>query len=118
MGKAGIQVLTMGMATLLFLACGENEQIRSSMADRTNGMDHLYEGVEFDMPRVRETSFPDLEVSIVDFGARGDGLYSNTKAFADAIDEVHQKGGGRVSVPRGMWLTGPIALKSNINLHL
>src|SRR5690606_18887362 len=34
------------------------------------------------------------------------------------IEEVHQKGGGRVTVPRGMWLTGPIALKSNINLHL
>ncbi len=108
----------MGMATLFFLACGESEQIRVSMTDRTNGIDALYEGVEFDMPRVRETSFPDLEVSIVDFGATGDGLHSNTKAIADAIEEVHQKGGGRVTVPRGMWLTGPIALKSNINLHL
>jgi len=117
MGKTGIQVLTMGMAVLLFLACGEKEQ-KASTANRTTVEDALYEDLEFDMPRVRETSFPDLEVSIVDFGARGDGLYSNTKAFADAIDEVHQKGGGRVSVPRGMWLTGPIALKSNINLHL
>src|SRR5690606_35324707 len=117
MGKTGIQVLTMGMAVLLFLACGEKEQ-KASTANRTTVEDALYEDLEFDMPRVRETSFPDLEVSIVDVGARGDGLYSNTKAFADAIDEVHQKGGGRVSVPRGRWLTGPIALKSNINLHL
>lgn len=106
------------MALLLFLACGVKEHNKDSQGDQANGMDALYEGVEFDMPKVRETSFPDLEVSIVDFGAKGDGLQSNTKAFADAIAEVHQKGGGKVIVPRGMWLTGPITLKSNINLHL
>ncbi|MCX2680006.1 glycoside hydrolase family 28 protein [Galbibacter sp. EGI 63066] len=78
----------------------------------------IYEGIEFDMPKVQEPVFADYSVSIVDFGAVGDGLQKSTKAFADAIDDVAAKGGGKVIVPRGIWLTGPIIFKSNINLHL
>ncbi len=53
----------------------------------------------------------------MDFGAIGDGVTSNTKAFSEAIDAVVKKGGGKVIIPRGVWLTGPIQLKSNINLY-
>ena len=77
----------------------------------------VYEGIEFDMPRVKETSFPDYTVNIKDFGAVGDGLTKNTEAFARAIADVSAKGGGRVVVPRGIWLTGPIIMKSNVNLY-
>ncbi|WP_226789912.1 glycoside hydrolase family 28 protein [Flagellimonas hadalis] len=117
MKKIGFQLMTLGMAALLFVACGEKEgkTIVGLPSDETTDM---YEGVEFDMPRVKETSFPDYQVSIADFGAVGDGILSNTTAFADAIEEVSKNGGGRVVVPRGMWLTGPIQFKSNINLHL
>lgn len=55
---------------------------------------------------------------IRDFGAVGDGKTKNTEAFAKAIESCAQKGGGNVLVPRGVWLTGAIHLKSNINLHL
>ena len=34
------------------------------------------------------------------------------------IDETSAKGGGTVVVPAGTWETGPIALKSNVTLHL
>ena len=71
----------------------------------------------FEMPVVTEPVFPDYTVSITDFGAVNDGRTLNTKAFADAIDEVSGKGGGKVVIPRGLWLTGPVILKSNINLH-
>lgn len=81
-------------------------------------LEQVYEGIEFDMPRVRETSFPDFSKSIADYGAVGDGLTKNTAAFKAAIEEVNQKGGGKVIVPRGIWLTGPITLLSNVNLHL
>ncbi|QDH80195.1 glycoside hydrolase family 28 protein [Echinicola soli] len=81
-------------------------------------LDDIYEGVEIKMPKVQLPSFPDRAVSIADFGAKGDGMVKNTEAFAKAIDEVVQAGGGRVIVPRGIWLTGPITLKSNTNLHL
>lgn len=79
--------------------------------------DYLYDGIEFDMPRVFVPSFPDYSVSIADFGAVGDGKTLNTKAIARAIKAASKKGGGRVVIPRGIWLTGPILLKDNIDLH-
>ena len=41
----------------------------------------------------------------------------NTKAFADAIAACSHAGGGMVIVPPGTWLTGPIRLEDNVNLH-
>lgn len=80
-------------------------------------VDWIYQKVEFDMPKVIEPSFPDYQVSIAAYGAVGDGMTDNSKAFAAAIAHVAGKGGGKVVIPRGIWLTGPITLKSNINLH-
>ncbi|MFC6998915.1 glycoside hydrolase family 28 protein [Rufibacter roseus] len=77
----------------------------------------IYEGIEFDMPRVKETSFPNYSVSITKYGAVGDGITKNTKAFEQAINDVAANGGGRVVIPRGLWYTGPIVMKSNVNLH-
>jgi polygalacturonase len=42
----------------------------------------------------------------------------NTVAFAQAIDACVRAGGGRVVIPRGIYLTGPIELKSRVDLHL
>lgn len=78
----------------------------------------LYEGLPFDMPRVMAPAFPDREVSLNDFGAVGDGTHLCTEAFARAIDALDRQGGGKLVVPAGVWFTGPIVLKSNINLHL
>lgn len=78
----------------------------------------LYEGLPFDMPRVMAPVFPDREVSLNDFGAVGDGTHLCTEAFARAIDALDRQGGGKLVVPAGVWFTGPIVLKSNINLHL
>jgi polygalacturonase len=72
----------------------------------------------FDMPAITEPDIPDNTVYITDFGAVNDGQTLNTKAIADAIDNVSKTGGGKVVIPRGLWLTGPIILKSNINLHV
>lgn len=117
MNKIGFQLMTLGMAALLFVACTEKEG-KTTTEQPKDETATIYEGVEFDMPKVKETSFPDYKVSIADFGAVGDGIQSNTNAFADAIADVSKQGGGKVVVPRGMWLTGPIQFKSNINLHL
>ena len=80
-------------------------------------VDELYADLPFAMPRVEEPTFPDREVVITDFGAVGDGTTLNTEAIARAIAEVAAQGGGTVRIPRGMWLTGPITLRSNIRLH-
>lgn len=68
-----------------------------------------------------EVKLPELKnekYNITDFGAVGNGTFKNTQAFEKAIAECNKNGGGQVVVPRGMWLTGPIVLKSNVNLHL
>lgn len=97
---------------IMFLAIACTE--KSGTKQVTND---IYEGIEFEMPKVVEPTFPDYSVSITDFGAVGDGQTLNSEAFAKAIETVAKKGGGRVIIPRGLWLTGPIVLKSNINIH-
>jgi polygalacturonase len=103
------------MASGIFeVGCQSQPASSQAVADPTAA---IYEGVEFDMPRVAETEFPDYSVSITDFGAVGDGLTKNTEAIARAIDDVSSKGGGRVIIPQGIWLTGPLIMKSNVNIH-
>lgn len=77
----------------------------------------IYRDVEFEMPQVIEPRIPSGTVSLTDFGAVGDGITLNTDAFKAAIDAMSSKGGGTVVIPRGIWLTGPVILKSNIRLH-
>ncbi|MFC4873806.1 glycoside hydrolase family 28 protein [Negadavirga shengliensis] len=89
-----------------------------AMAQQIGNMADVYKDLEFPMPKVKETSFPEYSVNIRDFGAVPDGLTKNTEAIAEAIDHVVGHGGGKVIIPRGMWLTGPVTLKSNLNLHL
>lgn len=62
--------------------------------------------------------FKNQEFNIIDFGAKGDGVAMNTGAFKKAIEACNAAGGGRVVVPSGNFLTGPIYLKSNVNLNL
>lgn len=80
-------------------------------------MKAVYYGLPFSMPEVEQPSFPDYQVNICDFGAKGDGVTLNTEAINKAICAVSAKGGGKVVIPEGLWLTGPIVLQSNVNLH-
>lgn len=79
---------------------------------------YLYEDLPFEMNKVQRPVIPQREVDITDFGGVGDGVTLNSEAFADAIDVLSQNGGGRVVVPTGVWLSGPITLKDNIELHI
>ncbi len=97
----------------LFYACTQAESAKSENAID----DSIYENLPFEMPKVQQPAFPDYEVNISDFGAKGDGMTLNTKAINDAIKEVNQHGGGKVIIPQGTWLTGPIELLSNVNLY-
>ncbi|MBN2174083.1 MAG: hypothetical protein JW731_08130 [Bacteroidales bacterium] len=56
--------------------------------------------------------------NIRDFGAVADGKTLNTAAIQQTIDKCYSMGGGMVYVPTGVYVTGTIHLKSNINLHL
>ena len=72
----------------------------------------------FNMPTITVPVFPNKEFIITDYGAIGDGQTVNSPAFEKAITACNVAGGGKVIVPSGLWLTGPIQLKSNVNLVL
>jgi len=68
---------------------------------------------------ISEPTFKHLKVkSISDYGAQGDGRKDNTKISNGAIDSISKDGGGTLYIPQGSFLTGPIHLKNNVNLHL
>lgn len=100
-------------AVLAFLANGCTPPTK---ATTLNDFD-VYAGIEFEMPRVQEPNIPGNVVNITDFGAVPGGQVLNSQAFADAIDAVSAKGGGKVVIPAGIWLTGPIILKSKLELY-
>lgn len=79
---------------------------------------YLYEDLPFEMEQVKRPQIPVREVDIRDFGGIGDGVTLNSEAFAKAIDALTEAGGGRLVVPTGVWLSGPITLKDNIDLHI
>lgn len=63
--------------------------------------------------------FPDVDFPATDFGGKPDGTTDCRPAILAAIEACTQKGGGRVTLAAGDWLSnGPIHLKSNVNLHL
>lgn len=72
----------------------------------------------FEMPHVKEPTIPKRSVRVTEFGAVADGKTLNTEAIRNAIAALSAKGGGRLIIPPGIWLTGPIGLKSGIELHL
>ena len=72
----------------------------------------------YELPKVMEVSFKKDTFDIRKYGAKADGITLNSKAIQQAIDACSQSGGGTVLVPNGFWLTGPLALKSNVNLHI
>lgn len=57
-------------------------------------------------------------INITELGAKPDGITFCEGAIQKAIDMCHEKGGGRVVVPAGVYLSRPIELKSNVTLYL
>ena len=99
--------LTALSLTVLTTACSVN-----------NEFGRLYDDLPFQMDKIARPSIPDNRVSIADFGGVGDGVTLNTEAFANAVAALESMGGGHLDVPKGIWLTGPITLKDNIDLHI
>lgn len=79
----------------------------------------VWNNIERIVGNIDKTHFPNLWVSVLDFGAVAD---SPDKPAGDAINRailyVSTHGGGRVIIPEGTFYTGPITLKSNVNLQL
>ena len=97
-----------------------NQLVDTVLINRTchDSYDYLYKELPFDMPKIQPPVFPANEIRITQCGGVGDGITSNTQAFADAMEALSKQGGGSLIVPSGIWYTGPIVFKSNIRLHL
>lgn len=80
--------------------------------------DELWAQVPQILKRIKPPVFPKRDFAVTRYGAVGDGKTDCTAAFAEAITACNKAGGGRVVVPAGNFLTGPIHLKSNVNLHV
>ncbi|HEX8190605.1 MAG TPA: glycoside hydrolase family 28 protein [Pyrinomonadaceae bacterium] len=87
---------------------------RSSGQRRTVGWD----AVPSILVRIRPPKFPARDFDITSFGARAGGDFDNTEAIRKAVEACSRAGGGRVVVPAGVFMTGAIHLKSNVNLHV
>jgi polygalacturonase len=72
----------------------------------------------FPMPAMERPRFPPNVFDVRAYGAVPDGATKNTESFRKAIAAATAKGGGTVLVPSGRWVTGPIHLASNVNLHV
>lgn len=70
------------------------------------------------LPRIERPVFKADTFNITRYGAKSDGVTLNTESINKAIDDCSKRGGGVVLIPQGVWLTGPVVLKSNVNLHL
>ena len=70
------------------------------------------------LSRIVPPKFPARTFDITEFGAKADSQTDCTEAIAKAIAACAKKGGGCVVVPAGEFLTGPIHLLSNVELHL
>ncbi|MCR5112347.1 MAG: glycoside hydrolase family 28 protein [Acholeplasmatales bacterium] len=67
---------------------------------------------------VVKPEFKNKFYNILDFGAKSDFEFNNKAAIQAAIDKCNKEGGGTVVIPSGFYLTGPIEIKSNVNLKV
>lgn len=102
------------MANLVAEAIGEStEHLKSFL--RKSDFSGKY---QYELPLVSKPVFALDTFLITQFGAKNELKFNNAKAIQEAIDQCSAKGGGTVLIPAGFWKTGPIELKSNVNVHL
>jgi polygalacturonase len=68
------------------------------------------------LARIKAPRFPKRDFLVTRYGAKPDGTTDCTEAFRRAIAACHAAGGGRVVARGGVFLTGPIHLRSKVNL--
>lgn len=83
-----------------------------------NDINYYIENAPFKFGELILPTIPQKDYNFKDFGGVSDGKTLNTKAFEKAITTISENGGGRLIIPAGVWLTGPIELKSKIDFHV
>jgi len=117
MGAGAAMVLPFGTACGAFASSAPSDVAAAAPAS-AGGEVTGWDRVPGILARIVPPTFPDRDVLITEHGAVGDGATDCTAAFRAAVQACASAGGGRVVVPPGRWLTGPIHLRSNVNLHV
>lgn len=96
----------------LFWSCEQPKpEAGESKSDLVNQLEAVFYSDSF-------TDIPTNIFSANDFGAIGDSTQLNTEAIQKAIDAAHQAGGGKITFAEGIYLSGALFIKSNVELHL
>ena len=112
-----IRSLPAGLAAAFLLSLAGCATLTSQAPATPDAVNPYFARAPFPMAPVPLPSFPNRNFSITDFGAVEGGQTLVTDAFAKAIAACAAAGGGHVVIPAGLWLTGPIELRSNVDLH-
>ncbi|SDS66052.1 glycoside hydrolase family 28 protein [Gramella sp. MAR_2010_147] len=97
---------------LCFVLLGVNTHAQLSQPQRKAAIKEIVDRIQ--LPKI-----PDYTVSITKFGAKGDSVSDNKKAFDRAMNHLQKRKGGTLIVPKGVYtVNGPIHFVSNVNLHL
>ena len=98
---------------LLFTSCNASSPYQTTTQKH---VDEICETAPFPM-EITVPKFPGMVYNILDYGADPTGRALSHDAIQKAIDLCSQTGGGTVLIPAGVYITGPIELKSNVRLY-
>jgi DNA sulfur modification protein DndE len=106
-----------GAASMASLVCQSIKEQNLPLAQYLAPSD-FKEKFAFELPKIYAPHFKRDTFNILNYGAVADGLTLNSAAINKTIEACAINGGGTVVIPRGSFVSGPILIKSNINLHL
>ncbi len=100
-------------------ACRTTSALSNAQSNtQSNAQSNGWDRVPSILARIKAPKFADRRFDVRTYGAKGDGTTDDSAAFRAAIDACNTAGGGHVMVPAGRYLTGPIHLRSNVDLHV
>lgn len=110
--------IIMSKQLIFIVLCVSVVFVTCCTSNKNNNNDTSWEKLDSLLIRIKPPVFPDKDFILTNYGAIGDNNTDCTESFRQAIEDCYKQGGGRVVIPEGRFKTGPIYLKSNVNLHL
>ncbi|MBU2070407.1 MAG: glycoside hydrolase family 28 protein [Gammaproteobacteria bacterium] len=106
----------MGLSLWSLNGCSSVSAVTTSASDAADAV--LWQQADAIIAAIAPTRFAQRDFVITEFGAKASTDFDSSAAISAAIAACAEAGGGRVVVPAGRFNTGPVQLKSNVNLHL